>query len=124
MKPKTLALFLLIAVSPVRQAIAWNASSYKKINPSQLKEKLTPEQYEVTQNQGTEPPSHNLYWNNHAEGIYVDIVSGEPLFSSRDKYDSGTGWPSFSKPLVKENLVEKKDNKLGAERIEVRSKHA
>jgi peptide methionine sulfoxide reductase msrA/msrB len=91
---------------------------------SDLKERLTPLQYEVTQNDGTERSFANEYWNNARAGIYVDIVSGEPLFSSLDKYKSGTGWPSFSKPLVPENIVEKKDIKLFAIRTEVRSKEA
>ncbi len=88
----------------------------------ELKKKLTPIQYEVTQEDGTEPPFKNPYWNNKEEGIYVDVVSGEPLFSSRDKYDSGTGWPSFSRPLVKEAVVEKVDRSWFGERTEVRSK--
>ena len=72
---------------------------------AELKAKLTPLQYKVTQEDGTEPPFQNAYWDNHREGIYVDVVSGEPLFSSLDKYDSGTGWPSFTRPLVDENIV-------------------
>jgi peptide methionine sulfoxide reductase msrA/msrB len=88
-----------------------------------LKQRLTPLQYEVTQKDGTEPPFNNLYWDNKAEGVYVDIVSGEPLFSSTDKYDSGTGWPSFTKPLVADNIVEKKDVGFFSVRTEVRSKH-
>ncbi len=91
---------------------------------SDLKQKLTPLQYEVTQNDGTEPPFQNTYWNNHAAGIYVDVVSGEPLFSSLDKFDSGTGWPSFTKPLEKANIVEKTDRKFFMVRTEVRSRHA
>ncbi|MGI8889877.1 MAG: peptide-methionine (R)-S-oxide reductase MsrB [Chthoniobacterales bacterium] len=87
---------------------------------AELKERLTPLQYEVTQNGGTEPPFHNTYWDNHKPGIYVDIVSGEPLFSSKDKFESGTGWPSFFKPLEPANLVEVP--KEGS--IEVRSKKA
>ena len=87
-----------------------------------LKKKLTPEQYNVTCQSGTEPPFHNAYWNNHKPGIYVDLASGKPLFSSLDKFDSGTGWPSFSKPLVKENLLSQNDNSLGMDREEVRSK--
>ncbi len=87
-----------------------------------LRKKLTPLQYEVTQGDGTEPPFNNEYWDNKQEGIYVDIVSGEPLFSSRDKFDSGTGWPSFTKALEPGNLVEKEDRKLFASRTEVRSK--
>ncbi len=81
-------------------------------------------QYKVTQHEGTEPPFQNEFWNNHEDGIYVDVVSGEALFSSRDKYDSGTGWPSFSKPLVAENVRTKTDNSLLMSRTEVRSAHA
>lgn len=88
----------------------------------ELRKKLTPLQYEVTQKEGTEPPFDNAYWDNKEPGLYVDIVSGEPLFSSIDKYNSGTGWPSFTQPLVKENIVEKKDRKLFSVRTEVRSK--
>lgn len=87
-----------------------------------LRQRLTPLQYEVTQNNSTEPPFNNAYWNNNQEGIYVDIVSGEPLFASTDKFDSGTGWPSFTKPLVAENIVEKSDWSLFSRRTEVRSK--
>jgi len=99
---------------------------YELEEPSEeeLKEKLSPLQYRVTQEEGTEPAFDNEYWDNKEEGIYVDIVSGEPLFSSLDKYDSGTGWPSFTKPLVPENITEHKDNKLFMERIEVRSREA
>lgn len=97
-------------------------SSYTKPASKILKEKLSDLQYEVTQNCGTEPPFQNEYWDNERDGIYVDVVSGEPLFSSLDKYDSGTGWPSFSKPLVPENLVAKEDWSHGY-RIEIRSKH-
>ena len=85
--------------------------------------KLTPLQYKVTQKEGTEPAFRNEYWDNKREGIYVDIVSGEPLFSSLDKYDSGTGWPSFTRPLEPGNVVERKDRKLIYVRTEVRSKH-
>ena len=98
--------------------------AYRKPDGATLKKKLTPLQYEVTQKEGTEPPFRNEYWNNHREGIYVDIVSGEPLFSSKDKYESGTGWPSFTKPLAPENIVEKKDRHFFMTRTEVRSKHA
>ena len=87
-----------------------------------LKKKLTALQYEVTQEEGTEPPFHNEYWNNHAPGIYVDIVTGEPLFSSTNKFDSGTGWPSFYQPISKDVVVERHDNKYGWDRTEVRSK--
>ncbi|WP_233249142.1 peptide-methionine (R)-S-oxide reductase MsrB [Desulfobulbus oligotrophicus] len=88
----------------------------------ELRKRLTPLQYEVTRKNGTEPPFDNAYWNNHQEGIYVDIVSGEPLFASTDKFDSGTGWPSFTRPLVPENIVEKADRTLLTHRTEVRSK--
>jgi len=81
-------------------------------------------QYKVTRENDTEPPFNNQYWNNKKEGIYVDVVSGEPLFSSLDKYDSGTGWPSFTKPLEPDNIVEKEDASLPTRRTEVRSRHA
>ncbi|HAN81047.1 MAG TPA: peptide-methionine (R)-S-oxide reductase, partial [Gammaproteobacteria bacterium] len=84
--------------------------------------RLTPLQYEVTQEDGTEPPFRNAYWNKKSDGIYVDVVSGEPLFSSLHKYDSGTGWPSFWKPLESSHIVERDDNKLWMTRVEVRSK--
>lgn len=90
----------------------------------ELRKKLTEIQYEVTQKDGTERPYQNEYWDSKEEGIYVDIVSGEPLFSSTDKYDSGTGWPSFTRPLVPENIVEREDRKLFLTRTEVRSRHA
>jgi len=96
---------------------------YKRPSDEAIKESLTPLQYQVTQQDGTERPFANEYWNNKKEGIYVDVVSGEPLFLSTDKFDSGTGWPSFTKPLVEENIVENKDQSLGMERVEVRSKH-
>ncbi len=89
-----------------------------------LKQQLTPMQFKVTRKNGTEPPFANEYWNNKKAGIYVDIVSGEPLFSSRDKFDSGTGWPSFTRPLAPENIVEKEDRSLFMRRIELRSRHA
>ena len=95
----------------------------KKESKSELKKRLTPMQYKVTQEEGTEPAFDNAYWNNKKPGIYVDIVSGEPLFSSTDKYDSGTGWPSFSRPLVPDNIVEKIDRGFFMTRTEVRSKH-
>ncbi|MCB1121745.1 MAG: peptide-methionine (R)-S-oxide reductase MsrB [Verrucomicrobiae bacterium] len=98
----------------------------KEMDPkkaARLKE-LTPLQYSVTQEEGTEPPFRNEYWDNKKAGIYVDIVSGEPLFSSKDKYRSGTGWPSFTKPLVAANIVEKTDYHIGYARTEVRSKGA
>jgi len=98
----------------------------KHTKPSQdaILAKLTPLQYEVTQKNGTEKPFANEYFNNKAEGIYVDAVSGEPLFSALDKYDSRTGWPSFTKPLVPENVIEREDRGIFMTRIEVRSRHA
>jgi len=98
--------------------------SYVKPSDAELKKKLTPVQYEVTQHEATETPFRNTYWDNHEPGIYVDVVSGEPLFSSLDKYDSGTGWPSFTKPLEPANIRTKSDRQLFAERTEVRSAHA
>ena len=98
--------------------------SYKKPSDKELKKKLSPLQYKVTQQNGTELPFKNKYWNNKKPGIYVDIVSGEPLFSSLDKYDSKTGWPSFTRPLVKENITTHEDGSLFTKRIEVRSKQA
>ena len=89
---------------------------------AELRRRLTPEQYRVTKQNGTEPPFRNEYWDNKRAGIYVDVISGEPLFSSLDKFDSGTGWPSFTKPLEKENVVEKRDSSHGMTRVEVRSK--
>ena len=97
--------------------------TFKKPSDEELKEKLTPVQYQVTQHEGTEPAFRNPFWDNHEAGIYVDVVSGEPLFSSLDKYDSGTGWPSFSQPLVAENIKTKSDRKLFMSRTEVRSAH-
>ncbi len=99
-------------------------SGYEVPDDATLRRRLSPMQYEVTRKNGTEPAFHNAYWNNHAPGIYVDIVSGEPLFSSTDKFESGTGWPSFTKPLVPANIAEKKDWSLLMLRTEVRSKHA
>src|SRR5512139_1288437 len=96
--------------------------SFDKPSEAELRKRLTPLQYEVTQREGTERPFQNEYWNNKQEGIYVDIVSGEPLFSSRDKYDSGTGWPSFTRPLEPGNLKERDDRKLFMKRTEVRSR--
>ncbi len=96
---------------------------YTRPSDAELRKRLTPLQYKVTRQEGTEPPFDNAYWDNKAEGIYVDVVSGEPLFSSRDKFDSGTGWPSFSRPLAPENIVEKKDTRFFMVRTEVRSRH-
>ncbi|GAC1515983.1 MAG: peptide-methionine (R)-S-oxide reductase MsrB [Gemmatimonadaceae bacterium] len=95
--------------------------TYAKKSDAELRSALTPLQYQVTQDEGTEPPFRNEYWDNHAPGIYVDVVSGEPLFSSLDKFESGTGWPSFTKPLEPSNLREREDRKLFSRRVEVRS---
>lgn len=97
--------------------------SYTKPSDAELRKRLSPLQYEVTQHEGTERAFSNEYWNNKQDGIYVDIVSGEPLFSSLDKYDSGTGWPSFTQPLETENVATRTDYKLFMARTEVRSKH-
>jgi len=107
-----------------RRATAAEASAFEKPDQAALKQKLSPLQYKVTQEEGTEPPFRNEYWDNHEAGIYVDVVSGEPLFSSLDKYDSGTGWPSFLKPLEPANIHTKVDHRLFSERTEVRSAHA
>jgi methionine-R-sulfoxide reductase len=118
-----MALVVVAGASVAELAKGWNPVDYKKPNDAELKNRLTPTQYDVTQHEGTEPPFKNEYWNNHQDGIYVDVVSGEPLFSSLDKYDSGTGWPSFTKPLDRDNVTEKSDNGLFMRRTEVRSKH-
>ena len=99
-------------------------SDFKKPSDEELKRRLTPLQYRVTQHEGTEPPFRNEYADNHEAGIYVDVVSGEPLFSSLDKYESGTGWPSFTRPLVSENIKTKTDRTFLMTRTEVRSAHA
>ena len=96
---------------------------YQKPSDEELKKMLTDEQYKVTQCEGTEFAFKNEYWDNHKAGIYVDIVSGEPLFSSKDKFDSGTGWPSFTKPIDPKYIVKKADNSYGWNRTEVRSKN-
>ncbi|MFN8627360.1 MAG: peptide-methionine (R)-S-oxide reductase MsrB [Candidatus Binatia bacterium] len=121
------AMALLVALMQAGAAglaCAWEASSFQKPSDAALRQALTPLQYEVTQQQDTEPAFRNAYWNNHQAGIYVDVVSGEPLFSSLDKYDSGTGWPSFTKPLVPANLRTKSDRSFFTQRTEVRSAHA
>jgi len=99
-------------------------NDFKKPAPAELKKKLSSEQFAVTQKCGTEPAFQNAYWDNHKPGVYVDVVSGEPLFSSLDKFDSGTGWPSFTQPVKGTEIVEKKDSAFGMERTEVRSKKA
>ena len=98
--------------------------NYNKPSDAELRQKLTPLQYQVTQQEGTEPPHRNEYWDNTEEGLYVDVVSGEPLFSSKEKFASSCGWASFDRPLEAENFVERTDSKFGMRRVEVRSKHA
>jgi methionine-R-sulfoxide reductase len=123
----TLVMGLALAPASVAaqsHAKGWNPMEFKKPSDVELKRSLTPLQYQVTQHEGTERPFHNEYWDNHQPGIYVDVVSGEPLFSSLDKFESGTGWPSFTKPLEKENIREKTDRSLFMARTEVRSAHA
>ncbi len=97
-----------------------SAEAATKPSAEELKKKLTPQQYRVTQECGTEPPFNNAYWNNHKPGIYVDVVTGQPLFTSLDKFDSGSGWPSFTKPIAKESVLEKSDSTHGMDRTEVR----
>lgn len=117
-------LISLLALVAGGTTMATNFSKYQKPSITELKKNLTSEQFEVTQKNGTEPPFHNTYWNNHEEGLYVDVVSGEPLFSSKDKFDSGTGWPSFTKPLSDDFVQIKTDHELLMTRNEVRSRHA
>jgi methionine-R-sulfoxide reductase len=117
---------LLSATAAAAQAhpAGWNPATYVKPADAELRRRLTPLQYEVTQRDRTEVPYQNAYWDNHAAGIYVDVVSGEPLFSSLDKYDSRTGWPSFTRPLEPGNLKTREDHRLIEDRTEVRSAHA
>ncbi len=105
-------------------ATGWDPMTFKKPSDTELRQRLTPEQYTVTQHEGTERPFQNAYWDNHKPGIYVDVVSGEPLFSSLDKYDSRTGWPSFTRPLEPDNVKTRDDHQLAEDRTEVRSAHA
>jgi methionine-R-sulfoxide reductase len=117
-------LIKLLGISAIcYAAVSLAGTHYMRPSDAALKQKLTPLQYEVTQNKGTEPAFKNAYWDNKKAGIYVDIVSGEPLFSSLDKFDSQTGWPSFTKPLVPENIVLKEDKGWFTTRTEVVSKH-
>ena len=111
-------------VKPGGQKTTMDWQNFHKPADAELKKELTPIQYQVTQHEGTESPFRNEYWNNHEAGIYVDVVSGEPLFSSLDKFESGTGWPSFTKPLDPANVVTATDNSLFMSRTEVRSVHA
>ena len=129
---KTWLPLMMLSAATVFALVAWaqtpkqeksTVKPFPKANSAELKKLLSPEQFRVTQECGTEPPFHNAYWDNHEDGIYVDVVSGEALFSSKDKFDSGSGWPSFTKPL-EPNVVEKKDVSHGMVRTEVRSKNA
>jgi len=119
------ALAIANASSSSKKGATMNQTQGKYTKPAdaELKKKLTPIQYEVTQHEGTEPAFRNEYWDNHKAGIYVDVVTGEPLFSSLDKFESGTGWPSFTKPLEPANVVTRSDRKFFMVRNEVRSKH-
>jgi methionine-R-sulfoxide reductase len=128
---KIISILILMLIGSISMADAQTnkntagegVKTYMKPSKEELKKRLTPLQYKVTQEDGTEPAFSNQYADNKKEGIYVDIVSGEPLFSSLDKYDSGTGWPSFTKPLESSNIVEKTDRSWFATRTEVRSRH-
>src|SRR3990167_7824691 len=120
MKWKATGILMLIFFS----LTVFAENQYQRPSDADIKQKLTPLQYQVTQEKSTEPPYDNAYWDNKKPGIYVDVVSGEPLFSSFDKFDSKTGWPSFTKPLLKDNIVIKEDKTFfGTARIEVLSKH-
>ena len=128
MSARRIALMLVFAFAACAQAS--EASADQRAHPIRtakpsaavLKKELTPIQYAVTQEDDTEPPFDNAYWDNHAAGIYVDVTTGQPLFSSQDKYDSGTGWPSFTRPINPAALLEKPDGSAGMDRTEVRSK--
>ena len=122
----TMAALLATAGGARAQAhnTGWDAMTFKKPSEAELKQRLTPDQFAVTQQDATERAFRNAYWDNHEAGIYVDVVSGEPLFSSIDKFDSGTGWPSFTRPLEPANVETHTDRTLGMERTEVRSAHA
>ncbi len=126
-----LTLGVVLALAAVAQIASgqdgrkgWNPMHFKKLSDAELRSSLTPLQYEVTQHDATERAFQNEYWDNHRPGIYVDVVSGEPLFSSLDKFDSHTGWPSFTKPLEDGNVTRKTDRSLFMTRTEVRSAHA
>ena len=125
--PKKNAMTTMVSKPTENAVVQWTDApmpNYVKPSEAVLRQKLTNLQYWVTQEEGTEQPFSNSYWNEHREGIFVDVVSGEPLFSSADKFQSGTGWPSFSKPMVESNVTRHVDNTLSATRTEVRSRHA
>jgi methionine-R-sulfoxide reductase len=115
---------VLLALAFTSSAHAWDASKFKKPTDAELQKKLSKDQYNVTQHEGTDKPFTGKYVKNHEAGIYVDVVSGEPLFTSNEKYDSGTGWPSFWQPISKDVITTKEDNSLFGQRTEVRSKMA
>ena len=118
-----LALVAVVSVyvsAALSQTTSNSRTDMSKLSNDELKQKLTAQQYYVTKQDGTEPPFRNAYWDNHQAGIYVDVISGEPLFISKDKFDSGTGWPSFTKPINSNAVVEKTDASLGMDRTEVR----
>lgn len=117
----TITALLIVARAQNATHLTMNSQATRETKDGK---KLTEEQYRVTCQNGTEPPFRNAYWDNHAPGIYVDVISGKPLFSSLDKFDSGTGWPSFTKPLKDENIVNKSDMAFGMVRTEVRSKES
>jgi peptide-methionine (R)-S-oxide reductase len=127
-----LATALLLAAVPAASAAPSpsatpetpSMSTFQKPSDAELRKRLTPEQYAVTQHEGTEAPFHNDYWDHHQAGLYVDVVSGEPLFSSLDKFESGTGWPSFTRPIEPDRVTTRTDHKLLLPRTEVRSKLA
>ncbi len=108
--------------SPASVAVVTTAGTYVRPSQAELRARLTPLQYQVTQKEATEPPFRNVYWDNHEAGIYVDVTTGEPLFSSTDKFESGTGWPSFSRAIEEGHVIDKTDDTLGMKRTEVRSK--
>jgi peptide methionine sulfoxide reductase msrA/msrB len=116
--------FTFLGAQAQAKDVPFMNTNYKKPSAEELKKRLTPEQYRCTQEEDTEKPFQNAYWNKKDDGIYVDVVSGEPLFSSLNKYDSGSGWPSFDRPLMDENIKEKEDHKMATARTEIRSSHA
>ncbi len=115
---------MLLSSMTIAHAGEWTMDNWKKPSAEELKQQLSPLQYNVTQQNGTEKPFANAFWNEKRAGIYVDVVSGEPLFSSRDKFDSGTGWPSFTKPISEDALLRREDRRLWMRRTEVRSRYA
>ncbi len=117
------ALIFVLFAAYGPSTMAWDEKAFKKAPPEELKKILKPSQYKVACEGSTEPPFNNPYWDHHEPGIYVDVVSGEPLFSSIDKFDSGTGWPSFTQPIESKNVTTHEDKSLGMSRTEVRSKH-